>query len=205
MIAGGIQIIVSRNVDSRGTYVVGVSLLLGLAREIFPAYFERAAPLLHLFTGSMMSIGVMSAFLLNLIFRIGATRSATFEFEDADTSAADLERLFRARGRAWSVASDVIDRAVGTTEQVLQHLVDAELMTGSRSVTMTYNDVDLTISIQYRGALLSLPNVGIRKRFFLEEESFSYGLADFLTGVYPDRMEARSARQDAEIRLIFGG
>ena len=78
-------------------------------------------------------------------------------------------------------------------------------MTGSRSVTMTYNDVDLTISIQYQGALLSLPNVGIRKRFFLEEESFSYELADFLTGVYPDRMEARSAGQDAEIRLIFGG
>ena len=205
MIAGGIQIIVSRNVDSRGTYVVGVSLLLGLAREIFPTYFERAAPLLHLFTGSMMSIGVMSAFLLNLIFRIGATRSATFEFEDAATSAADLERLFRARARVWSVPSDAIDRAVGTTEQVLQHLVDAELMTGSPSVTMTYNDVDLTISIQYEGALLSLPNVGIRKRFFLEEESFSYGLADFLTGVYPDRMEARAAGQDVEIRLIFGG
>ena len=205
MIAGGVQIIVVRDLASRATYVVGVSLLLGLAREIFPTYFERAAPLLHLFTGSMMSIGVMSAFLLNLIFRIGATRSATFEFEDADGSPADLERLFRARGRAWSVPSDAIDRAVGTAEQVLQHLVDAELMSRSPSVTMTYNDVDLTISIQYQGALLSLPNVGIRKRVFLEEESFSYGLADFLTGVYPDRMEARSAGQDAEIRLIFDG
>src|SRR5436853_6105330 len=71
MIAGGIQIIVSRNIDSRATYVVGVSLLLGLAREVFPAYFKQAAPLLHLFTGSTMSIGVMSAFLLNLIFRLG--------------------------------------------------------------------------------------------------------------------------------------
>jgi hypothetical protein len=30
-------------------------------------------------------------------------------------------------------------------------------------------------------------------------------LADFLTGVYPDRMEARAAGQDVEIRLIFGG
>jgi xanthine/uracil permease len=75
MIAGGVQIIVSRNVDSRATYVVGVSLLLGLAREIFPTYFKQVAPVVHLFTGSMMSIGVMSAFVLNLIFRIGATRS----------------------------------------------------------------------------------------------------------------------------------
>jgi NCS2 family nucleobase:cation symporter-2 len=205
MIAGGVQIIVSRNLDSRATYVVGVSLLLGLAREVFPAYFKQTTPVLHLFTGSMMSIGVLSAFLLNLIFRIGATRRATFEFENSDTSTADIERLFRARGRAWSVPSDVIDRAVGTTEQVLQHLVDTGLMAGSPSVTMTYNDLDLTISMQYQGALLSLPNIGIRKRFLLEEESFSHGLADFLTGVYPDRMEARSTGENAEIRLIFSG
>jgi hypothetical protein len=27
----------------------------------------------------------------------------------------------------------------------------------------------------------------------------------FLTGVYPDRMEARAERENAEIRLIFSG
>ena len=51
---------------------------------------------------------------------------------------------------------------------------------------MTYNDFDLAISIRYQGTVRSLPNVGIRKHFFLEEELFSYRLADFLTGVYPD-------------------
>jgi NCS2 family nucleobase:cation symporter-2 len=205
MISGGIQIITSRNVDSRTTYVVGVSLLLGLVREIFPDYFRRAAPVVHLFTGSMMSIGVMSAFLLNLIFRIGATRSVVFEFEESDKPIAELERLSRARLRAWSVASGVMDRAVQTTEQVIQHLADSGLMTRSPSVAMTYDDFTLTIFVRYRGALLSLPNVGVRKRFFLEEEAFLYGLADFLTGVYPDRMEARSDGQSAEIRLIFSG
>ena len=161
--------------------------------------------MVHLFTGSMMSIGVISAFLLNLVFRIGAKRSVVLKFEQSDTPAAELERLLRARGRAWSVATDVIDRAVQTTEQVLQHLTDASLVTGTPSAVMTYNDVDLTISIRYEGALLSLPNVGVRKHFFLEEESFSYGLADFLTGVYPDRMESRAEGQNAEIRLIFSG
>jgi xanthine/uracil permease len=42
MIAGGIQIILSRSIDTRATYVVGVSLLLGLAREIFPTYSSWA-------------------------------------------------------------------------------------------------------------------------------------------------------------------
>ncbi|MBV9375210.1 MAG: hypothetical protein JO320_09180 [Alphaproteobacteria bacterium] len=179
--------------------------MLGLSREIFPAYFKLGAPLLHQFTGSMMSVGVLSTFLLNFVFRIGATRSATFEFEDSDMTAAEIERLLRARGRVWSIPSDVIDRAVGSTEQVMQHLADADLIVGSPSLTMTYSDFDLMIAVRYQGALLSLPNVGVRKHFFLEEESFSYGLADFLTGVYPDRMEARTGGEKAQIRLIFSG
>jgi hypothetical protein len=59
-----------------------------------------------------------------------------------------------------------------STERVLRHLVDADLIVGSPSLRMTYNDFDLTISTRYQGALLSLPNVGIRKHFFLGEEFF---------------------------------
>jgi hypothetical protein len=54
----------------------------------------------------------------------------------------------------------------------MRHLVDTGLITGSPSVTMTYNDVDLTISIHYEGAVLSLPNFGIRKQFFMEKSLF---------------------------------
>ena len=102
MIAGGIQIIVARNVDSRTTYVVGVSMLLGLSREVFPNYFKQASSIVHLFTGSMMSIGVMTAFLLNLVFRIGATRRVALQFERSDASIEDLEKALRARGRVGS-------------------------------------------------------------------------------------------------------
>ena len=203
MIAGGIQIIVSRNLDNRTTYVVGVSMLLGLAREIFPDYFKQASPIVHLFSSSMMTIGAMSAFLLNLIFRIGAARKVVLEFERADTSIADLDDVLRRRLRAWSVTPDLIERAIGTVMQVMRHIVDANLVTGSTSVTLTYNDIELTVAIRYEGELVSLPNAGVKKHIFLEEESFAYGLADFLTGVYPDRMEARSEGENAEIRLIF--
>ncbi|MFL5268506.1 MAG: uracil-xanthine permease family protein [Stellaceae bacterium] len=203
MIAGGIQIIVSRNIDNRTTYVVGVSMLLGLAREIFPNYFKQASPIVHLFSSSMMSIGVMSAFLLNLVFRIGATRKAFLEFERTDTSIADLDKVVHRRLRAWSLAPDLIDRVTGTVLQVVRHIVDANLVTGSASITLSYNDLDLTVSIRYAGELVSLPNAGVRKHLLLEEEAFSYGLADFLTGVYPDRMEARAEGPNAEIRLTF--
>jgi xanthine/uracil permease len=61
----------------------------------------------------------------------------------------------------------------------------------------------LVVEITYEGVLLMLPNVGVRHRSFLEEESFSYGLADFLTGVYPDRMESSACGKLVTIRLYF--
>jgi hypothetical protein len=123
MIAGGVQIIVSRNLDSRATYVVGVSLLLGLAREVFPTYFKQATPVLHLFTGSM-SIGVLSAFLLNLIFRIGATRSATFEFENADPCTyISASAVTSARSERWWRSNNSVEnrpaRSCGTRNSSL--------------------------------------------------------------------------------------
>jgi hypothetical protein len=100
------------------------------------------------------------------------------EFENSDTAVAELGKRLRARLRAWSVAPDVVDRAISTAEQVIQHLADTNLMTGSPGVALSYNDFDLTISIHYQGVLLSLPNVGVRKHFFLEEESFSCSALD---------------------------
>lgn len=71
-------------------------------------------------------------------------------------------------------------------------------------IVVSYDQVDLVINIDYKGSLLSLPNVGQRKSVFVEEKGFAYGLADFLTGVYPDRIGFSSKEKDARIRLYFG-
>jgi NCS2 family nucleobase:cation symporter-2 len=178
-------------------------MLLGLSRELFPAYFKMSAHFVQAISGSMMSLGVITAFALNLLFRIGVTRKVEFTFESSTTPLADLEKLLKSRGKAWSIAADVVDRATAATEQVITYIEDAGLVVGNTRAVLSYNDVDLVVAISYAGTLLSLPNVGIRRRIFVEEESFSYGLADFLTGVYPDRMESRAIGKEVTIAMYF--
>ena len=76
-------------------------------------------------------------------------------------------------------------------------------MQGGTRALVSYDQLEFLIEITYEGALLTLTNVGVKRKIFLEEESFSYGLADFLTGVYPDRMESSSRDNLASIRLYF--
>ncbi|HAT4418115.1 TPA: hypothetical protein JBE46_06135, partial [Legionella pneumophila subsp. pneumophila] len=54
-----------------------------------------------------------------------------------------------------------------------------------------------------RPDLRLLPFVNQGKTAFLEEEAFSYGLTDFLTGVYPDKVEGFMLNNEAHIILYF--
>lgn len=203
MIAGGIQIMVSRNIDTRMTFVIGVPMVMGLGREVYQSYFTRLPPLLQPLTNTMLSMAVVSALALHMIFRLGSTRRAELEFEQFSRAQDDLSGLLHDRGTAWGVDGDVIKRAVETTDQVLDHIQRAHLVTGDLKAQVSYDDLIMKVTLDYSGTLLSLPNVGVRRRVFLEEESFSYGLADFLTGVYPDRMESTAHDTEVSIRLFF--
>ncbi len=203
MIAGGIQIMVARNIDTRMTFVVGVPMVLGLGREVYRAYFEKLPGIIQPLTNTMLSIAVVSALALHVIFRLGSTRRAALQIGQSAHPQEQFGDLLRDRGRAWQIAPDVIERAASTTEQVLDHLHRAHLVASNLRGEVTYDDLKLVVLIEYSGTLLSLPNVGVKRRVFLEEEAFSYGLADFLTGVYPDRMESLARGSDVTIRLIF--
>ena len=203
MIAGGIQVMVSRNIDTRVTYVIGISLLLGLSTEVYRSYFESLPSVMHPLTGSMLSLTLIVALVLNLLFRIGIRRTEVFSFEGQDRSPQKLAAFLRERGRAWNVSAEVIERATSTAAQVIDHIETAHLVQGGARAVVSYDQDELLIEISYEGALLTLPNVGVKRKIFLEEESFSYGLADFLTGVYPDRMESSSRNNLASVRLYF--
>jgi xanthine permease XanP len=137
----------------------------------------------------MLSLTLIVALVLNLLFRIGIRRRDAFAFEDRDLAMDKFAAFLQARGKSWSVSAEVIERATSSKHQVLEHLAAAHLVQGGTRAVVSYDELQLLIEITYEGSLLTLPNVGVRRRVFLEEESFSYGLADFLTGVYPDRME----------------
>jgi xanthine permease XanP len=203
MIAGGIQVMVSRNLDARATYVIGISLLFGLSTKVYPDYFKSLPAGVHPLTGSMLSLTLIVALVLNLLFRIGIRRTETFSFEGQDLAVDKFAAFVRERGRGWNVNAEVVERATTTAAQVIEHVGTAHLVQGKTRAIVSYDQLELLIEIGYEGTLLLLPNVGVRRRIFLEEESFSYGLADFLTNVYPDRMESSSKGNVASIRLYF--
>ncbi|MCC6712596.1 MAG: purine/pyrimidine permease [Candidatus Dadabacteria bacterium] len=203
MIAGGIEIMTSRNLDSRMTYVIGVSLLLGIGRKVYHGFFDRFPEWLRLMTDTTLSIALISSIILVLIFRLGIRKTEVFVGGDMAPTLDSLVRFLKANEKKWRLDDEVIQHARTTVEEIVNHLNEAGLASGPIRLEASYDEVFLEITIDYKGTLLALPGVGVHKRHLLEEDAFVHGIKGFLTGVYPDKIETSSRKDDVKIRLFF--
>jgi xanthine permease XanP len=203
MISGGVEIMTSRNLDSRMTYVVGVSLLLGIGRKVFPDFFNSLPEWLKTLTDTALSLALVSSIALVLIFRLGIKKREIFIFDKQSKSYEGLEQVLKEHEKEWRLDDELIRHAVDSTGQVIEHLTEAKLLKGPVKVEAGYDEVNLEIMIEYKGTLLSLPAVGLKHVHYLEEEAFVHGIRDFLTNVYPDKIETSAKKDDVKIRLFF--
>lgn len=203
MFVGGLQIINSRNIDTRATFIVGVSFLLGLTREVIPQFFQTLPAFIQHFTGSMLSITMISAMLLNLLFRIRIHKKAKLKVKEPDTATLEIKNFLTDQGQALHLDADLTSRSIKTTLELVNHIFSMNLNSGDLNISSSYDEIDFIITVEYPGKLLALPYVGQKQDAFLEEESSIYGLSDFLIGVYPDHLSHRVDGDHVTIKLTF--
>ena len=84
MISGGMQVMLSRPVDTRAVYVIGVSTLLALSENVFPGYFRELPAVVRSFTGSPLALCLSAAIGFTLLFRIGSRQTAEISWNDSE-------------------------------------------------------------------------------------------------------------------------
>jgi len=207
MVAGGIQIIASRELDARKTFVIGVALLLGLSRPMFPTYYASLPHGVQALTGSMLSVAMLAAIVLNLIFHIGLRRSTNLVLEVAgqrEASDAALAEVMQRTAKTWKIAPDVAARARDVTERSVHLIQDERLADGRITVKIAFDELTLEVVLEYRGDLLSLPaHRSVSEDNLIEEQPFVKGLAGFLVGVYPDRVRTSTDDGLCRVTLTF--
>lgn len=203
VIAGGLEIIMARSLDVRGTFIVALATLLALARDQMHGYFAAAPALLRSIAGSMLSLGVVTALALNALLRLGTTQRATVSFEGSDTSLDELERVLRQRSADWKLSPDLADRAATSTRALIAQVEAAALVRGGAEVAVSCDDLELTLTVNYSGMPLRLAHTGVRRGILFEERAYTYSLADLLTGIHPDRMSGRVRGDRVAIVLTF--
>jgi xanthine permease XanP len=201
LLINGMQVITSRMLDSRKTFVVGLTIVAGLAIEIFPHIADGAPAMLKPIIGSSLVFGTVLAFMMNIVFRIGVRQMVAISFDPNRDTATRLDDFLDEHGAKWGARRDVIMRANFALQQLAETVTDQCNVRGPIRIEASFDEFNLDLAIVYEGDLLELPERRPSDAEIRESDDGLRRLAGFMLRRNADR--ANSKRVGETIIVVF--
>jgi xanthine permease XanP len=151
VVASAMQMLSGRPLDARKTLVIGIALMFGQSRMMFPAIYAHVPAALHPFVQSDLSLEIAVAVLLTLAFRIGIRRRATLTVAPEAAASDAAHQFFETQRVTWNAPKEVFERAASATASVLTEIVTNQRAQGPIALNVTFDEVDLDSELSYRG------------------------------------------------------
>jgi len=199
----GLQIVASRLLDSRRTFVIGLSFVVAIAVDISPAYFHALPAAVQPLVGSSLVAGMIAALLLNLVFRIGARKVQRLAIPPGRVDQAALEQFMDACGAAWGARRDVVARAKYNLQQSIDTILSTGVARGPLEVEASFDDFDVEVRVSYDGVPLELPVQRPTMDEVLDSADGERKLAGFMLRSFADRVSATQKNGRSTIFFRF--
>ncbi len=202
MFVAGIQIVASRPITLRASLIVGFSVLAALSVMIFPEFYESLPAWTHQFTGSQITMAVITSVGLNAIFLLGTWRYGQLRIGEhgSAVTAKTFDDFFAKEASEWKLAPEDVKRVRSVVDEAIEH-VSANAQ-GPVEIRVGSDSFDVKVTLKYLGNLPNLPDAR-PKREMVEEQSFVNGLTGYLSGLHADRVERSAKGEQCEINLLF--
>ena len=209
MLVVGMELILSRMLNSRRIFTVGLSITVGASLLLMPALRDSVPAGLEPVLGSPLTMGVLAAVGLNLLFRIGISESASIELAGL-SAAQDATRFLEQSGADWGARQDVISRAGVAVGEALEVLHGEELVEGPIRLKAHFDEYRLNLELDYRGRAFSLkPAKKMDLSALLDEEGDAgldaaiSGMSSRLVRKLADKVSSVEQGGNARLRLQF--
>jgi NCS2 family nucleobase:cation symporter-2 len=169
LMVSAFQLILSRMLDARRTFVVGTSLSLGLGVQLLPELYHGLVPQA---LESGLTITALTALFLNLIARLTVSEAAALEIppgaEAAQRIASDIQRL----GGQWGARREVFARMVWVLTELAEMVSqrDAGAHRPLR-IDIKFNEFSVRVKVEIEGPALPLPEIRPTEAMILENDA----------------------------------
>ncbi len=197
----GLQIIASRLLDARRTFVIGLSFMLGMGVDLYPRAFAAVPAAAQPLVSSPLVLGTATALVLNVVFRLGVRRTRTLTVEPERFAPKGVEDFMEAQGARWGARRDVIDRASFNLTQSLEVILDACEPKGPLQIEASFDEFNLDVLVTYVGVPLELPDTRPSNEEIAATEEGQRKLAGFMLRRYADHVQ--STHQGGQTMLLF--
>jgi len=203
MVVAGFQIIMSRMIDSRKTFIVGLSLIFGLSVDLMPEAFQGVHPWIQPIFSSSLSAATIAAVLLNLLFKIGISKHTRLVLAPEAGSVGTMVQFMEENGRKWGARREVILMAVNAVNEFLEAAIEHGITKAPVQLEAHFNEYHLDIDLLYTGSLIDLPDMRPEPSGILEDRKEQLKLAGYLIRQYPDKITTSSQHGKSRIHMHF--
>jgi len=190
MVVAGIQIITSRMLDARKTFVVGIPLILGLSVDALPKLYENVPPWVQPLFSSSLALATVLAVILNLILRLGIAQRQQLILEPGVDSSEKIFAFMEKQGSAWGARKEVIYRAISALNEFFESVSMLGLTKGKITADVSFDEFNLDIDILYKGALMEILTTRPTETELLRDKVTTNKLAGFLITEYVDSVKS---------------
>lgn len=188
MIMAGIQIIMSRMIDARKTFVVGLSIIFGLSFDAVPGLYEGVDPMLRPMLSSSLALATICAVVLNVFFRIGISQRVEFEIDPAADTSEKIFQIMEKQGGAWGARREVILNAIAAMNELLDAAPFLDLKGKKIALSVQFDEFNLDVRAIFDGKPFDIPTSMPCIDSMHDVAATSLALAAFTMSRYVDKM-----------------
>ena len=201
VLISGLQIVTSRLLDSRKTFIIGLALILSLSRDVYPGFYSHLPDVYQSFVGSGFVLGVCAALLLNAIFRIGMKSKVSLTLDSGADAHEAIRGFLEQKGARWGARRDVMERAIFGTAQAVESIAGHCHARGPISIGASFDEYNLDIRISYEGDPFMIQDRRPTDSEIRDSEDGVRRLAGFMIRQNADRV--RTTTKDGRAVLEF--
>jgi xanthine permease XanP len=203
MIVQGFQMIMSRMLDARKIFVVGISLILGLSVDMVPGLYQNLHPWIQPIFSSSLSLGAVSAVVLNLLLRIGVRKEAVLALDPEQPGTDVIFTFLEKQGQLWGARRESITQSSFAISEAFELISDGKLSEGPVRVLVAYDEFNLRITLDYKGKPFATGQALPDAAEIEAHPENTAQLAGFLLSHYCSRIRISESEGSVKIRMVI--
>ena len=203
MVVAGIQIIMSRMLDARKTFVVGIAMIVGIGVDVAPEIFHTFPHWLRPVFHSSLSAATLLAILLNLVFRLGIASKAGVELAPGPDASEHVFAFMQRQGGLWGARKEVIDKAAAAADEFMEAVREHELTRAPVHLEARFDEYRLELEFSYRGRAMAFPESRPEPGELLLDPQAMDRMAGYLVRRYADKISAVENGDACRVKLSF--
>ena len=153
----GLQIMMSRMMDPRKIFILGISMIFGLSvTALLNVYSQVQISWLRPIFASSLYLSTLLAIFLTVIFQIGLKKKVSHVLTPAKTTYEDITNLLEKQGGLWGARPGVITQATHALNELLELITVLDLTKKPIALEMMFDEFNLDLTLQYDGKPLVL-------------------------------------------------